>query len=213
MSRIRIGHGCTIVVHSRNRLSFPGLVFLKVDWTAFGVWYWVIWQDPRCWGSRNNSGWLVSWKTLWNLVYMGYPLSVIRGLVHPLPCSRVAQFVAKLSEHGFLFVRIEWWMMRMIGGRNLEMGAAVLVGGGLVAAEILGGGIVVEAPRGRAVLLHLRLPARLGGNAEGNSRRSRKRRSCWRNMVRSISSRKRRLRRTGAFELQEQAEVGYERTG
>ena len=29
------------------------------------------------------------------LVYMGYPLSVIRGLVHPLPCSRVAQICRK----------------------------------------------------------------------------------------------------------------------
>ena len=71
------------------------------------------------------------------LVYMGYPLSVIRGLVHSLLCSRVAQIVAKLSERGFLFARIEWWMIRRISGRNLEMGAAVLVGSGLVAAEIL----------------------------------------------------------------------------
>ena len=55
------------------------------------------------------------------------------------------RFVAKLSERGFLSARIEWWMIRRISGRNLENGAAVLVGGGLVAAEILGGGIVVEA--------------------------------------------------------------------
>ena len=29
------------------------------------------------------------------LVYMGYPLSVIRGLVHSLPCCRVAQIGRK----------------------------------------------------------------------------------------------------------------------
>ena len=62
-----------------------------------------------------------------------------------------------------------------------------------MAAEILGSGIVVEAPLGREVLL--RPPAILGGNAGGNSRRSRKRRSCWRSMIRSVNSGKRRPRR------------------
>ena len=80
--------GCTIVVHSRNRLSFLGLVLLKVDWAASGVWYWVIWQESRCWGSPNNLEWL-------GISVLGYPLSVIRGLVHSLPCSRVAQICRK----------------------------------------------------------------------------------------------------------------------
>ena len=38
------------------------------------------------------------------LVSMEYPLSVIRGLVHSLPCSRVTRFVEKRCERGSLFV-------------------------------------------------------------------------------------------------------------
>ena len=152
--RIPIGHGCTVVVHSRNRRSFPGPGFLKVDWTAFGVWYWVIWQEARWWGSRNDLGWLVSWKTLWNWCFWGI-LCLSFGAWFIL-CRAVVwpRLVAKLSERGFLFARIEWWMIRRICGRNLEMGAAVLVGCGLEAVETLDGGIVTQTPRGRAVLLH-----------------------------------------------------------
>ena len=92
---MRVGHGCTIVVHSRNELSFPGLVFLKVDWAAFRVWYWVMWQEPRCWSSLEEFGVGRLLADIVELVYTGYPLSVIRGLVHSLPCSRVAQICRK----------------------------------------------------------------------------------------------------------------------
>ena len=51
---------------SKSRLFFSGLVFFKLDWVAFGVLYWVMWPEPRCWDSQNNLGRLVSWKTLWN---------------------------------------------------------------------------------------------------------------------------------------------------
>ena len=53
--------------------------------------------------------------------------------------------VAKLCERGFLFARIAWLVIRRIRGRSLDMWAAGLVGVGLVAVEILGGGIGVEA--------------------------------------------------------------------
>ena len=86
--RMRIGHGCTVVVHSRNRRSFPGPGFLKVDWAAFGVRYWVMWQEERFGVARFL-------EDIEELVYMGYPLSVIRGLVHSLPCSCVAQIGRK----------------------------------------------------------------------------------------------------------------------
>ena len=154
----------------------PWTGFSKVDWAAFGVWYWVIWQEPRCWSSRNDLGWLVSWKTLWNWCIWGF-LCLSFGAWFILCRAAVwPRLVAKLSKHGFFFAKIEWWMISRICGRNLEMGAVVLVGDGLVAVETLGGGIVAESPRGRAVLLHRRPPALLGGNGGGNSRRSRKRR-------------------------------------
>ena len=89
--KIPVGHGCTVVVHSRNRRSFPGPWFLKVDWAAVGVWYWVIWQEPRCWGLPERFGVAPLLEDIVELVFLEYPLSVIRGLVHSLPCSRVAQ--------------------------------------------------------------------------------------------------------------------------
>ena len=193
--KIPIGHGCTVVVHSRNRRSFPAPGFLKVDWVAFGVWYWVIWQEPRCCGSRNDLGWLVTWKTLWNWCLWGILCLSLEASFNLCRAAVWPRLVAKLSERGFFFAKIEWWMIRRICGRNLDMVAVVLVGDGLVVVETLGGGIVAEAPRGRAVLLQCRPPALLGGNGGGNSRRSRKRRNCWRSMIRSISSGKRRQRR------------------
>ena len=60
ISRIRTGHGCTIVVRCKNLLSFPGLVLLKVVGLHSGCGTGSIWQEPRCWDSRNNLGWLVS---------------------------------------------------------------------------------------------------------------------------------------------------------
>ena len=65
-SRIRIDRGCTICVHSRCRLFFPGLVFSKVDWVPFGVLYRVFWPEPRCWDSRDILAWLVSWRIWWS---------------------------------------------------------------------------------------------------------------------------------------------------
>ena len=81
------------------------------------------------------------------LVYMGI-LCLSFGAWFTLCRAAVwPRLVAKLSERGFLFARIERWMIRRISGRDLEMGAVVLVGDGLVAVETLGGGIVAEAPR------------------------------------------------------------------
>ena len=58
-------------------------------------------------------------------------------------------------------------------------------------------------------------PALLGGNVGRNSTRSRKRRNCWRSMIRSISSGKRRpRRRRGHWNCKSQQRCcqGYERT-
>ena len=137
ISRIRVGHGCRIVVHSRSRPSFPGLVFLKVDWVAFGVWCWSIWQEPRCWGSRNNLGWLVSWKTLWNWCVWLHPLSVIRGLVHSLPCSRVVQICRKTVR--------TWVSLRKNRMVDDKKDQRQKPRGEVWWPQSLGGGIVVEA--------------------------------------------------------------------
>ena len=96
---------------------------------------WVIWQEPGCWGYQNSLGWLVSWKMLWNWC-MGYPLSVIRGLVHTLPCSRVAHVGRK---RGFLIARSERCLtLKRITSRNLGTVAAGLIVIGRVAVESQG---------------------------------------------------------------------------
>ena len=64
-------------------------------WVPFVGLCWVTWPELRCWGFRNNLVWLDSWKMWWNLVYVGYPLSVIRGLVRSMPCSRFTQIGRK----------------------------------------------------------------------------------------------------------------------
>ena len=138
--------GCAILVHSKSRLSIPGLVFLRMGWVPFVVLCQVIWPEPRCWGYQNNLGWLVSWKVWQNWCIWGI-LCLSFGAWSILCCAAVwPRFVAKLCERGFLFARIEWYLMiRRIRGRSLDMVAAGLTVVGLVAAEILGGGIVVEA--------------------------------------------------------------------
>ena len=64
-------------------------------------------------------------KNIVELVYMGI-LSLSFGAWSILCRAAVwPRFVAKLSERGFLFARIEWCMIRRISGRKIEMGAAV----------------------------------------------------------------------------------------
>ena len=117
------------------------------------------------------------------------------------------RLVAKLSERGFLFARIEWWMIRRIRGRNLEMGAVVLVGDGLVALETLGGGIVAEAPRGRAVLLHRRPRAFRGGNGGGKQKVKKAQKLLEKHDPQYQQWKEEAKKKERAVELQEQAEV------
>ena len=56
----------------------------------------------------NNLGWLVSWKTLWNWCVWEHPLSLIRGLVQWLPCSRVAQICRKTVRTWISLRRVGW---------------------------------------------------------------------------------------------------------
>ena len=88
---------------TKSRLSFPGRGFLNVVWVPFVVLCWFIWPELRCWGFRNNLVWARLLEDVVELVYMGYPLSVIRGLVHSLPCSRVA-LIGRKTVRMWLFL-------------------------------------------------------------------------------------------------------------
>ena len=151
-SRIRIGHGCTIVVCSGSRLSC-GLVFLKVDRVAFGVWYYVILQGTICGGSSHR-------RHCGNGVLWGILCLVIRGLSILCLAAVWSRFDAKLSERGFLVARIERWMIRRIRGRNLEAEQRCL-SGAVWWPQRSGWRNRGRGSRGRAVLLHLRPPALL----------------------------------------------------
>ena len=79
----------------QSRLSFPGLVFSKGGLGS-------IRDDVLCHLARTKmlglpeQFWVARLlEDVVELVYMGYPLSVIPGLVHSLPCSRVAQICRK----------------------------------------------------------------------------------------------------------------------
>ena len=106
------------------------------------------------------------------LLYVGYPLSVIRSLVRSLPCSRVAQIGRKTVR-----TWISLCKNRMVLDDEKDQRQKIRHGGsglgvvGLVAAEILGGGVVVVAlqERAGAVPHPLRPPVNLGGHVVGNS--------------------------------------------
>ena len=87
---------------TKSRLSFPGRGLLNVVWVPFVVLCWFIWPELRCWGFRNNLVW-PRLEDVVELVYMGCPLSVIRGLVHSLPCSRVA-LIGRKTVRMWLFL-------------------------------------------------------------------------------------------------------------
>ena len=72
------------------------------------------------------------------LVYMGYPLFVIRTLVHSLPCSRVAQ-ICRTTVRTWISLRKD----RMVDDKKDQRQKPR--NGGSGARLILGGGIVVEA--------------------------------------------------------------------
>ena len=143
--RTRICRGCTILVLSKIRYSFPALVFFQVGWVPFGVLFWVTWPEPRCWGSQNNFGWLACWKMLWNWYMWSILCLLSSALVPALPCSRVAQIGRKTvrSRISLGKNRMGPLRIRRIRGRSLVMRAAELV----VVAEILGGEIVFLALR------------------------------------------------------------------
>ena len=102
---VRIERRCTIGVRSRSRLFFPGLVFLKVEWAAFGVWCWVIWPEPRCWDSRNNLEWRVSLRMLWSWCTWGILCPSFGAWSILCRAAMWPRSVAKLCERGCLFTR------------------------------------------------------------------------------------------------------------
>ena len=86
MSRIRIGHGCTAGI------DFPSLAGVLKG--GLGCSRSVVLGHlarTKMLGLQEQFGVARLLEDIVELVYMGYPLSVIRGLVHSLPCSRVAQ--------------------------------------------------------------------------------------------------------------------------
>ena len=129
------------------------------------------------------------------LVYMGYPLSVIRGLVHSLPCSRVTQISRKTVRTWLSFGKERMVLDDKKDQRQKPRhGAAGIAEVVLVVPEILGG-TAGGARQGKVVRLPLHPPAKLGGNLGESTRRLKKRRNCWRSMIRNTCSGKRRPRR------------------
>ena len=115
------------------------------------------------------------------LVFWGYPLSVIRGLVHSLPCSRVAQ-IGRKTVRTWLAKASPWWQWE--SQRSIWWCQRLWV------ARPAGFG-----KKERFVRLPLRPPVNLGGNVVQNRRKLKRRRHCWRSMIRSIGCGKRRPRR------------------
>ena len=97
-------------------------------------------------------------------------------------------------------------MVRRIRGKSLAMVAVGIVEVDPVVSEILGGA-AVGVRQERAVRFRLRPPVNLGGNVVENSRKLKRRRNCWRSMIRSQQWKKEAKKKERAVELQEQAEV------
>ena len=94
-SRIRIDRGCIIGFRSKSRLFLPWTGVLK---GGLGLNRGVVLGHlarTKMLGLPDQFGVARLLEDVVVLVYMGYPLSVIRGLVHSLPCSRVAQICRK----------------------------------------------------------------------------------------------------------------------
>ena len=113
-------------VHNRGpqqKSTFlPGLVFLKVDWVPFGMLYWVIWPEPRCWDSRNNLGWLVSSRIWWSWCIWGILCPSFGAWSTLCLAAVLPRSVAKLYERCYLFARNEWFLMiRRIRGKSVSM--------------------------------------------------------------------------------------------
>ena len=110
-SRIRIDRGCTIGVRSKSRLFLPGLGSIR------GV---VLGHLARTkmLGLSEQFGVARLLEDMVEFVYTRYPLSVIRGLVHPPACSRVAQICRKTVPTWLSFCFL---MIRRIRGKSLAM--------------------------------------------------------------------------------------------
>ena len=78
---------------------------LKGGWAAFGVWYWVHLARTKMLGLPEQFGVARLLEDMVELVYVEYPLSVIRDLVHSLPCSRVAQICRKTVRRWLSFCK------------------------------------------------------------------------------------------------------------
>ena len=93
------------------------------DWVPFGV---VIWHEPRCWGSQNNLDVARLLEDIVELVYMGYPLSVIWGLVHSFALEPCCPDLSQNCANVVGFLQESKWclMIRRIRGRSLAMGSS-----------------------------------------------------------------------------------------
>ena len=149
------------MVHSRTRFSFPGLVFLKSGLGSIrGVVLGPV-ARTKMLGLPEQFGVAPPSEDVVELVYMGYPLSVLRGLDHS-PCNRVAQIGRKTVRTWISLCKNRMVPMRRITGRSLGTVAGGLIVIGWVAVESQG--IVVEAQLGRALLCP---PGLLGEDVEG----------------------------------------------